>query len=160
MTEPLSEMPVRKELLIDVTLEDASMDMKPPYDPSQLAFLTLLHSTPLIPTVEPSLGTNDVTWHSNGGADGRFHHPVPFSNHDNIYLSSPLVLPSLPPSPWTTADDASSQDLPFMYSSPFFKGVSWLLCCSPPGSLLGPCHDTTYYIDCWPLHICSTLSNY
>lgn len=61
MTEPLSEMPVRKELLIDVTLEDASMDMKLPYDPSQLAFLTLLHSTPLIPTVEPSLGTNDVT---------------------------------------------------------------------------------------------------
>lgn len=120
--EPLSEMPVREEFLTDVTPEDTSMDMEL-YDPSQSAFPTLLPGTLLMPTVEPGLGTNDVTWHPNG-ADGRFHHPVPFSNLDNVYLSSPLVSPSLPPSPRMTADDTSSQDVPFTYSSLFFEGVS------------------------------------
>jgi hypothetical protein len=121
--EPFSEMPVFEELPADVTSDDASMDMDP-YDPSQSAFPTLLPGIPLMPSVEPGLGMDGVAWHPDGGAGGRFHRPEPFSNLDNIYLSSPLVSPSLPPSPRMTADDASSQDVPLTYSSSFFEGVS------------------------------------
>lgn len=90
------------------------MDMEPPQNLSQPAF----------PTVLPGLGAIDVTWYSNGGADSRFNYPEPFSNLENIYLSSPLVSPSLPPSARMTEDDAPSQDVPFSYSSPFFEDVS------------------------------------
>jgi hypothetical protein len=120
LAEPLSVRSVSEASPADMASEDMSVDMYPHHDPSQSAFPAVLHGTPPTPTMQPGLVANYLTWDSNRGADTRFHDPVQVSNLDNIYLSSPIVSPTLPPLPQTTADDVVLHDQSYPYSAPFF----------------------------------------
>jgi hypothetical protein len=120
LTEPLSGMSVSEASPMDIAPEDISVGMYPHHDPSQTEFPAALAGAPSISTGEHSLETNYLAWDSNGGADTHFHHTAQFPNLDNIYFSSPIVSPTLPPLPQTTAEDAPSQDTSYPYSAPFF----------------------------------------
>jgi hypothetical protein len=120
LAEPLSGMSVSEASPTDIAREDISVGMYPHHDPSQAAFPAALPDALSISTGEPSLGANYLAWDSNGGTDTHFHHTAQFPNLDNIYLSSLIVSPTLPPLPQTTEEDAPSQDASYTYSAPFF----------------------------------------
>ena len=120
LAEPLSGMSVNEASPMDIAPEDISVGMYPHHDPSQAAFPAAPPDAPSISTGEPSLEANYLAWDSNGGADAHFHHTAQFPNLDNIYFSSLIVSPTLPPLPQTTAEDAPLQDASYTYSAPFF----------------------------------------
>lgn len=120
--EPLSEILLYTGLITEMILEDISIDIGPPHDLLQPVFLPALPGTPSIPIVEPGLGMNFVVRSFTGGVES-FFYPEQFSNLDSTYLSSPIVSPILSPLPQTTVEDALAQDMPFLYSAPFFEDV-------------------------------------
>jgi hypothetical protein len=128
LVEPLREIPGYEVLIIDITLEDISIDRYPYYDLSQLAFPPVPPGTLVLLTVDPSLDANCLTWSSNGQVDSRFYYLEQSLNRGSVCLLSPvgsfillLLLPQI------IDNNMLVQDVCFLYSALFFEDATWHL---------------------------------